>query len=122
MSIYRLTKRWTAVALAGAALVADETIGPQALAKGSGGRSASVSAHNQGYPDAVPPILPTESPSELAQLEASEREQFSHSDHSNAPYNDVDMNAFSSEGYVLPRPTTPTRPTTPMSAPVLILV
>ena len=88
MSVNRRIKRCIAIALVGAGVAAGAATGGQALAEGTTGQ--------QG----LPAILPTATPSELAQLESSQTEGFSYGDPPSRPYSNVEMNVFASEGYV----------------------
>lgn len=96
MSIDRLIKKVFVLALAAGALGAATQIGATPVAVGAGGQPAGI-AHNQGNPNAVPPILAPVRSSELAGLEAAELRQFSSDPPSSGRYSNAEMNAYATE-------------------------
>ena len=102
MSINRAVKVSIALVLGGAAVVAAAQSGTQALGAQPGARAGSAAADNRGIPDAVPPILRTLRPSELAEVrraEAQEWQALSYHLPAGARYSDAEMNVFAAEGY-----------------------
>jgi hypothetical protein len=102
MSINRAVKVSIALVLGGAAVVAAAQSGTQALGTQPGARPVSVAADNQSNPNAVPPILPPLSPSELAEVRRAEAQQWqalSYHLPAGARYSDAEMNVFAAEGY-----------------------
>jgi hypothetical protein len=92
-----------ALGLAGwlAPSVASASDGAQIQVAWAGAQEVNATASSQGNPNAVPPILPPLSPSELAELrraEAQKQQNFYHLPAS-ARYSNTEMNVFATEGY-----------------------
>ena len=92
MVVNRSITKLVAVALAAAAVAAATQTGSQPV----GARAAGAATSNQGYPNAVPPILPVARPSELAALEST-AEGFSADPPASGGYSTAEMDAFASE-------------------------
>ena len=92
MVVNRSVTKLVAVALAAAAVAAATQTGCQPI----GARAAGAATSNQGYPNAVPPILPVARPSELAALESS-AEGFSSDPPASGGYSTAEMDAFASQ-------------------------
>ena len=92
MVVSRSVTKLVAVALAAAAIAAASQTGSQP----AGARAAGAVTSNQGYPNAVPPILPVAGPSELAALE-SPAEGFSSDPPASGGYSTAEMDAYASE-------------------------
>src|SRR5215831_19012551 len=93
MSINYSLKKLLAVVVAAAAVAVAVLAGAHGAFAGDSGQSTR-GAHNGGYPNAVPPILPRESASQLAALEAWEAVEFYSDPPPNAPYSNAEMNAY----------------------------
>lgn len=68
----------------------------------AGAQEVNATANSQGNPNAVPPILPPLSSSELAELsraEAQKQQNFSYHLPASARYSNAEMNIFAMEGY-----------------------
>ena len=92
MVVNRSVTKLVAVALAAAAVAAATQTGSQPV----GARAAGAATSNQGYPNAVPPILAVARPSELTVLESS-AEGFSSDPPATGGYSTAEMDAFASE-------------------------
>lgn len=93
MSINQPIKKMIALVLAAAAVALAVQIGAAPVAAGASGQSAHV-AHDQG--NGMPPILPRESASHLAALEAWEAVEFFSDPPANAHYSNAEFNAYGS--------------------------
>lgn len=93
MRIKRPIKRMIALGLAVGAVAVGVEVGAQSVAAGASGQSGSI-AHSQGNPNALPPILPRESASQLAALEAWEAVEFFSDPPASAHYSNAEMNAY----------------------------
>lgn len=91
MVVNRPVTKLVAVALAAAAVAAATQTGSQPV-----GAHAAGATSNQGYPNAVPPILPVAGPSELRALESS-AEGFSFDPPASGAYSTAEMDAFASQ-------------------------
>jgi cell division protein FtsN len=96
MSINRSIKKVLALVLvvAAVAAVVVTQIGGRSVAAGAGHRPAASTRANQGSPNAVPPILPRESASQIAALDAWEGAQFKVDPSANGRYSRAEMNAY----------------------------
>ena len=92
MVVNRSITKLVAVALAAAAVAAATQTGSPPVGAGA----ARAATSNQGYPNAVPPILPVAGPSELAALESS-AEGFSSDPPATGGYSTAEMDAFASQ-------------------------
>jgi len=107
MGVNRRVKKMMALVLGGAAVVAAAATqaGTPAFGAQPGARAVTVAADNGGNADAVPPILPPLSPSELAGMRRAEAQQWqaiSYRLPAGARYSMAEMNVFAAEGYVRP--------------------
>ena len=90
MSLSRPLKKLIALALAAGAVGVAVQFGAQGAAARATGCSAQI-AHDGGSPNSVPPILPRESRSQLAALEAWEAVEFLSDPGPTARYSDAEM-------------------------------
>jgi hypothetical protein len=77
--------------------------GTPALSAQPGARAVIAAADNGGNPNAMPPILPPLSPSELAGMRRAEAQQWQALAYrlpAGARYSNAEMNVFAAEGYV----------------------
>jgi hypothetical protein len=95
MSTNRSIKKVLALMLVAAAVAAVVVtqVGGHSVAAGASDRPSASTASNQGSPNAVPPILPRESASHLAALDAWGAAE-SHSQGTNGRYSRAEMNAY----------------------------
>src|SRR6476620_11355670 len=103
MRVNRPVKKMIALVLGGAAVAMATVTGAQALSAQPGARAATVAADNGGNPNAVPPILPPLSPSEIAEMRRAEAQQWqalSYRLPAGARYSMAEMNGFAAGGYV----------------------
>lgn len=111
MSVNRRVKKMIVLMLGGAAVaVAAQTstavaaqAGTSALGAGAGAGPVSVAAGSGGNPAAVPPLLGTLRPSELAEMRRAEAQQWqavSYRLPAGARYSNAEMDVFAAEGYV----------------------
>lgn len=111
MSVNDRVKKMMVLVLGGAAVaVAAQTgtavaaqAGTQALGAKPGARPVTVAVGKRGIPDAVPPLLGTLRPSELAAMRRAEAQQWqavSYRLPAGARYSNAEMNVFAAEGYV----------------------
>ena len=94
MPLNRSFKKSTAVMLAGVAVSAGVVFGAQS-ATGDTGGPARI-AHTQCNANAMAPILPPQSASQLAALERWEAVEFLSDPPANAPYSSAEFNAYGS--------------------------
>jgi hypothetical protein len=92
MVVNRSVTKLVAAALAAAAVAAASQTGSQPV----GARAAGAATSQQGYPNAVPPILPVAGSSELRALEST-AEGFSADPPASGGYSDAEMNALASQ-------------------------
>jgi hypothetical protein len=95
MSINRSIKKTIALVLAAGAVALAIQIAAAPVAAGASGRPARI-AHSQDIANAIPPILPRESASQLKAREAWEAVVFFSDPPAGAPYSNADMNAYAS--------------------------
>lgn len=102
MPVNRSVKKFVALVLAAAAVVAVlavTQVGGHSVAAGAGNRGAASIAHNQGNPDAVPPILRPATRSELAEMaEAREGREFYYELPASARYSGAVFSVFAKQG------------------------
>lgn len=102
MPVIRSVNRLLALVLAGAAVAVATQIGTRPAGARDRAWPVCTTTYEQGYPDAVPPILPPPPCSELPEIrraEAQEAAAFAYHLPPTARYNNVEMNVFASEGY-----------------------
>jgi hypothetical protein len=100
MHTHRPVKKRIAVALAVTAVAATAQVGTQPVGAHARARPACATTSEQGYPNAVPPILPPPPCSDLAAIRRAEelegREFFYHLPAS-ARYSPAEMDAYAGE-------------------------
>jgi hypothetical protein len=97
MPVNRSPKKLIALVLVGATVAAATEISTGAVGAHPGARAVSATTSSQGNPNAVPPILRTARPSELAEIrqaEAQEAAAFSYHLPPTARYSNAEMNAY----------------------------
>jgi hypothetical protein len=100
MTTNRPIKKMIALSLAATAVAAATQVGTQPVGAQARARPACTTTSEQGYPDAVPPILPPAPCSDLAAIrraEEQEGQEFFYHVPATARYSSAEMDAYASE-------------------------